>query len=66
MFTDKSNSQLSKCSICLESFKPSILLLPCSHMCFCDDCYDEVIAKKISTCPICRDDIDEFMFVYPS
>jgi len=65
MIADKS-CEPSKCSICLESFKPSILLLPCSHMCFCDNCYDSVKRKNVSICPICRFPIEEVMFVYPS
>ncbi|XP_022170966.1 cell growth regulator with RING finger domain protein 1-like [Myzus persicae] len=58
--------ELSKCSICLESFKASIVLLPCSHMCFCDDCFEKVKKKRVSSCPICRQNIEDFMDVYPS
>ncbi|XP_015363423.1 PREDICTED: mitochondrial ubiquitin ligase activator of NFKB 1-like [Diuraphis noxia] len=56
----------SKCSICLEPFKPSIVLLPCKHMCFCDECFEKVQRKKMSSCPICRKNIDHFMNVYYS
>lgn len=54
------HTELSECSICLESFKPSILLWPCLHTCFCDNCYAKVLRKKVSTCPFCREHIDEF------
>ncbi|XP_060849391.1 mitochondrial ubiquitin ligase activator of NFKB 1-like [Rhopalosiphum padi] len=56
----------SKCSICLEPFKPSIVLLPCSHMCLCDECFDKAKKNKISTCPICRKIINKIIHVYPS
>lgn len=62
-FTDKP-CEFPKCSICLERFKPSIVILPCSHMCFCDDCYDTVRKEKVSSCPICRENIEGFMTVY--
>ncbi|XP_001947269.1 cell growth regulator with RING finger domain protein 1 [Acyrthosiphon pisum] len=58
--------ELSKCSICLEPFKASIVLLPCSHMCFCDECFEKVKKKRVTNCPICRENIDDFMDVYPS
>ncbi|KAL4098826.1 hypothetical protein QTP88_023351 [Uroleucon formosanum] len=67
--TNKSKNepcQLSKCSICLEPFKAKIVLLPCSHMCFCDECFEKVKKKKVSNCPICRKNIDDIMYVYPS
>ncbi|XP_026805822.1 mitochondrial ubiquitin ligase activator of NFKB 1 [Rhopalosiphum maidis] len=56
----------SKCSICLEPFKPSIVLLPCSHMCFCIECFEKAKKKKVSTCPICRKIIKNVICVYPS
>ncbi|XP_025201604.1 mitochondrial ubiquitin ligase activator of NFKB 1-like [Melanaphis sacchari] len=56
----------SKCSICLEPFKPSIVLMPCSHMCFCDECFENAKNKNVSTCPICRNNIENIMYVYPS
>lgn len=58
-------SEIPKCSICLEPFEPSILLLPCTHKCFCDACYDKVRRKHISKCPICRIPINEVLFVCP-
>ncbi|XP_025406988.1 RNA-binding protein MEX3B-like [Sipha flava] len=65
---DKSNENISidkltevtECSICLESFVPSFLLWPCFHRCFCDSCYVDVVRKKVSSCPICRNPIAEF------
>lgn len=35
-------------------------------MCFCNDCYEEVKKKRVSSCPICREEIDGFMSVYHS
>lgn len=41
------------CTICFDK-KADIILLPCRHKGFCDEC-----GKKLSICPICRGDIEE-------
>ncbi|XP_050443450.1 RNA-binding protein MEX3B-like [Adelges cooleyi] len=56
----------STCAICLEEFKPSIVLLPCGHMCFCEDCLYDVRQKRVSDCPLCREAIEEFKDVFSS
>jgi hypothetical protein len=39
------------CVVCQDAPK-SVLLLPCKHICTCDEC-----SEAISDCPICRADI---------
>mmetsp|Transcript_33599 Transcript_33599/g.42891 ORF Transcript_33599/g.42891 Transcript_33599/m.42891 type:complete len:330 (-) Transcript_33599:86-1075(-) len=39
------------CIICMDAPK-STLLMPCRHICVCDECSDSV-----NQCPMCRDDI---------
>jgi hypothetical protein len=50
------------CCVCLSSNK-SVLLLPCKHLCLCDDCG---ITRKpaIEYCPICRLRITNRMKVF--
>ena len=43
-----------KCVVCLET-KPSILILPCLHICHCISCDEEGL---MNTCPICRERIE--------
>lgn len=50
----------SVCSICLETFKPLILFLPCSHMCICHRCYETSRDELCNKCPICRETINDF------
>lgn len=41
------------CTICL--MKPrNMIMLPCLHLCICQDCSQELIRKRIRKCPICR------------
>ena len=43
-----------KCVVCLE-YKPSILILPCLHICHCILCDEEGLMNK---CPMCREKIE--------
>lgn len=48
------------CVICQERDK-SVVLLPCRHLCICDQCaeYDQ-----LRVCPLCRRDIESKFAVY--
>jgi len=50
---EQENKKLEDIFICKICFKntPNILLLPCSHLCVCEDCVKKITNKK---CPICR------------
>lgn len=54
--TDFSDSNI--CCICLMNPR-NRLLLPCSHMCVCEDC-----AHRIEQCPICRSEIFDVYKIY--
>ena len=43
-----------KCIVCME-YKPSILILPCLHICHCITCDEEGLMNK---CPLCREKIE--------
>ena len=43
-----------KCIVCME-YKPSILILPCLHICHCITCDEEGLMNK---CPMCREKIE--------
>ncbi|XP_071818496.1 uncharacterized protein [Apostichopus japonicus] len=46
------------CKICLDN-DVEVLFLPCKHLVTCADC-----ATRIDTCPICRTEIDDKIYVY--
>ncbi|KAJ8027420.1 E3 ubiquitin-protein ligase XIAP [Holothuria leucospilota] len=46
------------CKICLDN-DVEILFLPCKHLVTCSDC-----AERIDNCPICRELIDDRLYVY--
>ena len=46
------------CSICFEAEK-NIVMMPCKHLCACEEC-----SKKVETCPICRGKINEMMRIF--
>lgn len=50
------------CVICQERQK-CILLLPCRHVCMCDQCTIRLELYN-NVCPICRNDIDDTMRIF--
>jgi hypothetical protein len=53
-----SNPQHSEkmCVVCMEREK-SVVLMPCLHLCICQECTDQLIAhsgRKKAMCPVCR------------
>jgi len=44
-----------ECLICLTEPR-NTLIMPCSHLCVCKECGDQIQQKKY-TCPICRGNI---------
>ena len=48
-----------KCVVCIEN-KPSILILPCKHICHCVICDEEGLMNK---CPMCREKIDRKLVI---
>ncbi|KAF5292592.1 hypothetical protein FQA39_LY13925 [Lamprigera yunnana] len=56
---DVSDSQL--CVVCKVNPK-EVILLPCGHVCLCEDCSVEILNK----CPVCREYIDKRSAAYLS
>ena len=48
-----------RCVVCMEN-KPSILILPCLHICHCITCDEEGLMNK---CPMCREKIDRKLVI---
>ena len=48
-----------RCVVCMEN-KPSILILPCKHICHCITCDEEGLMNK---CPMCREKIDRKLVI---
>ena len=55
---DRQTSDRSLCKICLDA-PIDMLLMPCRHLCCCQDC-----ASKLNECPICRAVISDRISVY--
>lgn len=51
-------SDNAECVICME-YKPQVVFVPCGHMCCCQIC----CKKDISSCPMCRSDIERIIKV---
>ncbi|XP_063531283.1 mitochondrial E3 ubiquitin protein ligase 1 [Cydia strobilella] len=50
---DRDLSEAQLCVVCTENPK-EIILLPCGHVCLCEDCSDNITEQ----CPICRERIE--------
>lgn len=50
------------CVVCLTNNK-CVILMPCRHLCMCNDC-SEIIERTSQSCPICRTDFDRRVTVY--
>ncbi|CAD6193733.1 unnamed protein product [Caenorhabditis auriculariae] len=44
------------CSVCLLREK-SVMVVPCQHLCMCDQCNDVLTANPNAICPVCRNKI---------
>lgn len=57
-----SNAENSLCCICRDATK-TILLLPCRHLCLCEDC-SETLQQRRGTCPVCREVVQDTLRVF--
>ena len=55
-----SAKSVMECVCCLDAPK-SMLMLPCRHLCVCEDC-----APRMTTCPICRQPVAERQKIFIS
>ncbi|XP_073822187.1 uncharacterized protein [Musca autumnalis] len=62
--SEKSIDTHQRCVVCRDRPK-CVLLLPCKHLCLCDECADYILfSGQRQTCPLCRTNIVHSMSVY--
>ena len=57
-----SSEENSLCCICRDATK-TILLLPCRHLCLCEDC-SVSLQQRRGSCPVCRETVRDTLRVY--
>jgi hypothetical protein len=57
--TEKASHEKYACGTCLENEK-TILMIPCKHVFYCDDCFREMMTSTSlkKECPLCRKNVD--------
>ena len=55
--------QSSTCCVCHDKEK-CILLQPCNHVSLCEQCLEEVLARRDKVCPLCREKIEDHIRVF--
>ena len=48
------------CVVCMEN-QPTVVLMPCKHLCLCGECSQSPTMKK---CPMCRKSIENRLEIY--
>lgn len=51
------------CIICWDRNR-QILLQPCNHLCYCQECMDSLEPEKLNRCPICRSKVKKTCQIY--
>lgn len=51
------------CVSCWDE-KSTTVLLPCKHLCVCEECTGRLMVSAQPACPICRKSIHEIMKVF--
>lgn len=51
------------CKVCIDN-AANVVIIPCGHLCLCDECGFKMTSRKNSICPICRSIIANTQIVY--
>ncbi|XP_076901407.1 MND1-interacting protein 1-like [Bidens hawaiensis] len=62
-FDEKESGIDRECIICLKD-EVSVVFLPCAHQVLCANCNEEYANKGKSTCPVCREVIEQRIRVF--
>lgn len=57
------NMNMNMCVVCLSEAR-TVLVRPCLHLCLCNSCYTSNYTDIASTCPICREVIEDHEVVF--
>jgi membrane protein involved in colicin uptake len=57
---DAQQAEESTCIVCMDAPRQA-LMLPCKHMCCCNECADIMLERQEKHCPICRADLTDIM-----
>ena len=60
---DESECLSNVCVIC-HSNQSTKAVIPCGHMCLCDNCADVMAADLVEKCPICRGPLQDTMRIF--
>lgn len=52
-----------QCVVCHKN-KRNVLLMPCRHLCLCQECKRVVEADRFDTCPLCRSSVASYENVF--
>ncbi|XP_055836990.1 uncharacterized protein LOC129905540 [Episyrphus balteatus] len=59
---NKSNE--SNCCVVCRDRPKCVLLLPCKHLCMCEECAEFIAAMRQAFCPLCRSTVHKQLSVY--
>lgn len=60
---DGERDERAVCCVCKVD-TPSVVIVPCLHLCLCVPCADSLVHHKCKSCPICRVQIGRFLKTY--
>ena len=56
----KKDKKKARCVLCYND-PPTVILAPCHHKCYCDECYKKNKNKIKKKCPICKKNVIDFV-----
>lgn len=59
----ESDESVDRCVICVTAPR-SVVLIPCRHLCLCEECVAHVQKMRTRVCPLCREPIDSHICVF--